>query len=279
MPINSVFEIKKTVRIGLATDSHYADREVAGTRFYKGALEKMREFTSIMNQEKVDFVVHLGDFKDEDETKNEQKTLGYLRKIEDEFSKFQGDRFHCIGNHDVDSITKKQFLENVTNTGFEVAKSYYSFNKNGFHFIILDGNHTKEGKDHFYKLGQDWQDTNLGVEQLNWLRKDLESNELPVIVFCHHPLYEFFRGNHKYHVNDYLEAQKLFENSEKVIAVFQGHVHAENHQKINGIHYLTLLGMVDYEGLDNNSFTLLEVSQHQLILKGYKRSHSFKFIV
>ncbi|MFC4097870.1 metallophosphoesterase family protein [Euzebyella saccharophila] len=277
VPLDPYFMVDKNIRIGLASDSHYADREVAGTRFYRGALEKIQEFVSVMNKEKVDFVVHLGDFKDEDESKDEQKTLGYLQKIETEFVKFKGDTFHCIGNHDVDSITKQQFIKNVTNTGIVSDKGYYSFDRNGFHFIVLDGNHTKEGRDHFYKLGQDWQDTNLGREQLDWLKKDLESNTLPVMVFCHHPLYEFFRDEHKYHVNDYLKAQKLFEASGKVLAVFQGHVHAEDHISKNGIHYLTVLGMVDFEGLENNSFSVVEIKGNKLKLKGYKRSSSHRY--
>ncbi|OQD42825.1 hypothetical protein BUL40_06935 [Croceivirga radicis] len=277
LPLKPGLSNTQQVRIGLASDTHYAERKVAGTRYYAGALQKMEEFVNTMNTEQVDFVMHLGDFKDEDETKSEANTLGYLQTIEAAYAKFNGPRYHCIGNHDVDSITKTQFLEQVTNTGVATKKGYYSFDANGFHFVVLDGNHTQKGKDHFYKTGQDWQDTNLGTAQLTWLAKDLAATALPVVAFCHHPLYEFFRDGHKYHVNDYKAVQKLLEVNGNVLAVFQGHVHAEDHVTHNGIHYVTVLGMVDFEGLDNNSFSLLEIKDNQMVLKGYKRSNSFTY--
>ncbi|MGW8123609.1 metallophosphoesterase family protein [Roseivirga echinicomitans] len=259
------------IRFGLTTDSHYADRENAGTRYYRDSIDKMNEFVAVMNREKVDFVTHLGDFKDEDLNKEATDTLRYLETLERAYGKFNGPRYHCIGNHDVDSITKSQFLSNIENTGIDKSKSYYSFDKNGFHFIVLDANYHADGRDQFYKEGADWQDANIPEVQYNWLQQDLENNELPTIVFCHHPLYEFSKPDAKFHVNDYHKFQQLFEVSGKVLAVFQGHVHEEAHTEINGIHYVTQLGMVDYEGLENNSFAIVEIDDQAIHIKGYKR--------
>ncbi len=263
---------KSAIRIGIATDSHYADREPAGKRFYRGALDKMREFVGIINKEKVDFAIHLGDFKDEDTTKEEKNTLGYLRKIEAVYAAFEGPRYHCIGNHDVDSITKSQFLENIENTGIPKGKGYYSFDIKDLHVIVLDANFNKDGTDQFYKEGADWQDTNLPEEQLDWLEKDLKGTKNPTLVFCHHPLFEYRREGYKFHVNGYERVQKLLEGSGKVLAVFQGHVHEEKHKTINGIHYITQLGMVDYEGLENNSFSILEIQDNSMKLQGFRRA-------
>lgn len=261
----------KSVRFGLLADSHYADRDPMNTRFYRHSLDKMKEAVSVMNQNQVDFLVHLGDFKDEGPDKEEANTLRFLHEIEGAFSQFEGPYYHCIGNHDVDSITKQQFLQNVTNTGISPEKSYYSFDQQGFHFVVLDANFHKDGRDQFYKEGADWKDPNIPQDQIDWFEKDLAKTELPCVIFCHHPLYEFIRNDHGYHVNNYLDLQKVMEDSQKVLAVFQGHVHAEDHKLIRGIHYLTQLAMVDYEGLENNSFSVVEIKEGQIRIDGFKR--------
>lgn len=265
------------VRFGLVTDSHYADREPQNTRFYRQSLDKMREFLQVMQNEQVDFIMHLGDFKDEDTRQQETDTLKYLRDLEAIFSSFNGAKYHCIGNHDVDSITKLQFLENVTNTGIPNTSSYYSFDHQGFHFVVLDANYHRDGRDQFYKEGADWQDPNIPAGQLQWLREDLEKTAFPSVLCCHHPLYEYNRDGFKLHVNQFAEVQQILEASGKVLSVFQGHVHEEGYRRINGILYCTQWGMVDYSGLENNSFSIVEIDNKALNLIGYKRVASNQF--
>ena len=265
---------RKKVRFGIATDSHYARREPVGNRFYQEGISKLEEFVAEMNREKVDFVIHLGDFKDEDQNKRTEDTLVYLEEIEAVFSQFQGPKFHCVGNHDVDSITKDQFLNKIENTGIPKDKSYFSFDSTGFHFIILDANFHADGKDHFFKEGADWQDTNVCKDQLSWLEKDLKATRLDTVVFCHHALHEYILNGKKFHVNNYQQIQRILESSNKVKAVFQGHVHKENFEAINGIHYITQLAMVDFEGLENNTFALVEIDESSIVVNGYKRCGS-----
>lgn len=269
-----IFGNEKTasIRFGLTTDSHYADREHSGTRYYRQSIDKMNEFVEVMNQEKVDFVVHLGDFKDQDSNPKEEDTIRYLKTLEGAYGQFNGPRYHCVGNHDVDSITKRQFLSYIENTGIAKDKSYYSFDHNSYHFVVLDANYHADGRDQFYLEGADWQDPNIPEIEYNWLKEDLESNELPTIIFCHHPLYEYHPGGGaNYHVADSEKFQRLFESSGKVLAVFHGHVHAEEFTRINSIHYVTQLGMVDYQGLENNSFAIVEINKNSIHIKGFKR--------
>ena len=91
---NSLAANSESLRFGLVTDSHYADRDPGNVRFYRQSLSKMEEFIEVMNKEKVDFIVHLGDFKDEDPNKMERDTLSYLIQLESVFSKFQGPGYH-----------------------------------------------------------------------------------------------------------------------------------------------------------------------------------------
>ena len=213
----------KKISFGIITDSHYADREPANDRYYRESIPKMKEAIDVMNKEKVDFLIHLGDFKDQDDDQRKKDTLNYLKTLETEFSKFTGPKYHCIGNHDVDSITKKDFLENVENTDIPDNKSYYSFDSKGFHFVVLDANFNKDGSNHYHLGGKsDWQDPNISEEEWKWLADDLSSTNLPIIVFNHHTLFEYFRDGYRFHIQQPERMQKLLEGSNKVLAVFQG---------------------------------------------------------
>lgn len=261
---------KKSVRFGILTDSHYADREPSGTRFYRQSLDKMAEAVKILNKEKIDFAIHLGDFKDEHPSKIEADTLRFLQEIEAEYSHFNGPRYHCIGNHDLDSISKEKFQQNVTNTGVSDTETFYSFDQRGFHFIVLDPNFHSDGRPH-HKGDYQWFDANLPEAQWQWFERDLKKTKLPTIVFSHFTLYHFVKGDAVFHMNNYERAQKIMESSGKVIAAFHGHTHEENYTEVNGIHYCTHLGMVDYEGLENNSFAIVEINDQEIIVNGYKR--------
>lgn len=265
---------KAKLRFGIVTDSHYAERKPKGTRYFQGAKEKLEVCIQEFNSRALDFIIHLGDFKDQDVAADSSTTLDYLITIESVFQKFKGPKYHCVGNHDVDSITKEQFLQNAPNTSIESGKSYYSFDANNYHFVVLDANYDENGNDHFYLEGADWQNTNIPKEQLTWLEKDLTATNFPTVVFCHHPLYLFERDGNRYHVQNYRAVQSILETSRKVHLVFQGHVHESNIKKINGIHYITLLGMVDYEGLDNNAFNIVSLQDNECDIKGYARSKS-----
>ena len=97
--------VQESCRIAISTDSHYALKEDLDEKCYSDALLKMEEFVKTVNPLGCDFAIHLGDVKDEDLLPNDMSTLDYLKKMEREFSKFKGLRFHCLGNHDLDSIT------------------------------------------------------------------------------------------------------------------------------------------------------------------------------
>lgn len=260
----------KTVRFGILTDSHYADRDPSGTRYYRQSLEKMAEAVKVLNEEKVDFAVHLGDFKDEHPTRVETDTIRFLQDIEAEFNKFKGPRYHCIGNHDLDSISKEQFQANITNTGIKQSDTYFSFDQNGFHFIVLDPNFHADERPHS-KGDYEWFDAHLPEAEWKWFEEDLAQTNLPTIVFSHFTLYHFVKGDAVFHMTDYLRAQQIMEKSGKVIAAFHGHTHEENYTQVNGIQYCTHLGMVDYDGLENNSFAIVEITDTEIIVNGYKR--------
>ncbi|MDA0347883.1 MAG: hypothetical protein O3C20_10825 [Verrucomicrobia bacterium] len=62
------------------------------------------------------------------------------------------------------------------------------------------------------------------------------------------------------------------EESNKVLAVFQGHQHEGGYHPINGIHYYTLKSVVDHSGPENNSYAILEIRANgDLMVNGFRR--------
>lgn len=260
----------KSLRFGLVTDSHFAEREPAGARFYRRSLAKMKECVALMNDERVDFLVELGDFKDQGNPPAEKQTLQFLARIEHEYSEFDGPRYHVLGNHDMDSISKAQFLTAVQNTDIPAERSYYAFNKNGVHFVVLDANYRRDGSD--YDHGNfKWTDPNLPRAELDWLKHDLAEAEGPVIVFVHQRL----DGEGDVFVTNAEQVRTLLETSGKVLAVFQGHHHQGAINQINGIHYYTLKAMVEGSKRDQNAYAIADLdAEGDITITGYRRAVS-----
>ena len=178
---------KTKLLFGIVADVHYADTAPSGVRHYRESMVKMAECVRLMNDKKVRFLVELGDLKDEGKPAPERSSLEYLEAIEEAFGQFTGNRYHVLGNRDLDGISKEQFLSRVENTGIARESKYYSFDSKGLHFIVLDANYQVDGSD--YNRGDfNWTDTNIPSRELDWLEKDLASTSRQVIVFVHQQL-------------------------------------------------------------------------------------------
>lgn len=256
------------VRFGLVSDSHYADREEAGIRFYRESAEKMEACVKVMNTEEVDFMIHLGDFKDQDAEPEETRTLQYLKDFEAIYAKFNGPRYHVLGNHDMDSLSKAQFQSIVENTGIDQNKTHYSFDKGDYHFVVLDACFNPDGSPYDHDNFK-WYDANVPQEQLDWLEADLGKTEKSTVIFVHQMLEDIEKGKH--HIKNFAAVRSILEASNKVLAVFQGHKHEERHKRISEIEYYTIYGMVDYSGLENNSFAIVTLEEESITIDGYFR--------
>ena len=261
---------KTKLTFGIVTDAHYADSDPIGSRNYGESLVKMTEFVNLMNDKKVDFIIELGDLKDQGKPALEESTLNYLDAIEKVYGQFNGPRYHVLGNHDVDSISKEQFLAHVENTGIAKESTHYSFDLKGIHFVVLDANYIADGSD--YDHGNfDWTDANVPLKQLNWFTKDLASSTGPVITFVHQQL--DVTGSTG--VKNGPKVRQVLQDSKRALAVFQGHHHAGHYSFIEGIHYYTLKGMVEGGGVKNNSYAIVEVyDDNSIVVTGYRKALS-----
>lgn len=251
------------IRIALVSDIHYAEKSNAGNRHYIKSLEKARQAIATFNENEADFMVLLGDNIDE---VDKESDLTNFKILDEELSRFNGERHYILGNHDLGSLTKEEFL---AKTGRAGEAAHYSFSKAGYHFIVLDPNFRQDGTE--YSRGNfGWTDSYLPSEQLIWLKNELElsrSSGKNVIIFIHQILYDTEDDSHGVKNND--EIRAILEHSGNVTAVFQGHYHHGSYKKINGIHYVGIHPMVVG---DTNAFAELTISREGKIeLIGYGR--------
>jgi 3',5'-cyclic-AMP phosphodiesterase len=142
--------------------------------------------------------------------------------------------YHAVGNHDIFGVlaksgvapadplyAKKMFEDRIG------ARTYSSFDRKGYHFIILDSIFPTEDRQ--------WEGR-VDEAQLQWLAADLKTvpTLTPIVVVIHVPLVTGFlgyspkpEGRQKYNtysVENSPDVLALFEKH-NVIAVLQGHLH------------------------------------------------------
>ena len=267
-------DVQPLVRFGIVTDLHYADIKPAGrgktARHYRESLKKLSVAVGTFNGDRLDFAVELGDIKDLTVGKN--ATLAALDRIEAEFAKFTGPRYHVAGNHDFDCLTPEEFFSRTPNGGKVIEKGYYSFVCNGVTFIVLDGCYTSDMK--HYSRSNPWTDANIPAEQLAWLGRELAAVKGHAVVFCHQRLDPSAERHHL--MKNAAEVRSVLEKSGKVRAVLTGHEHTGGQCVVNGIPYYTLAAMVCGSGAASNCFAEAAVYPNGTFgVKGYFCAKSF----
>ncbi|MHB9029417.1 MAG: metallophosphoesterase [Candidatus Latescibacterota bacterium] len=252
-----------TLRFGVITDLHYADREPWTVRHYRDSLAKLEECVRVMNGARPAFLIELGDIIDKAEKDIE---TGYLRTVNDAFGKFRGPRYYVLGNHDVATFSKEEFLALSGAPG-----GVYAFDAGEYRGIVLDGNFNPDGGD--YKAGNfNWTESYIHAAQREWLGKELErAGDRRVLVFVHQNLHD---ESNPHGVKNAPEVRSILERAGNVIAVFQGHDHAGDLRTVNGIPYITFEAAVDGPGLENNAFTLVTVEKERMRMQGYGKQDS-----
>jgi len=248
-----VGDMVPAVRFGFITDCHYAAhlKHSAG-RAYDEGLVKMDAFVATMNSLKADFVVEGGDFKDLGRTPAE--SIAYLKDIEKRFAAFDGPRYHVLGNHDHDNISKGEFLSNVTNHGQKKTKAFYSFVRNGIKFIVLDACYNPDGTP--YRCGKfSWKAALIPKEQVKFLKDELASAAGPCVPIVHQQL----DAMDETCIRNAPEIRDILEQSGKVKLVIQGHLHEGSFREINGIGYFTSAASVIGPASESNAFSLIEI--------------------
>ncbi|GAB3941076.1 metallophosphoesterase [Spirosoma harenae] len=156
---------------------------------------------------------------------------------------------YCIGNHDVwgydqaksDPMYGKKWAVDL----MKIGNRYRSFDRNGWHFIILDSvQMTPESN---------WYTGFIDQEQLDWLKGDLAKTnpKTPILILSHIPIFSptgFFSEqnvkNGNWTISGGLvlsntpELLKLFYQYPNVKAALSGHMHLLDRVDYNGVTYL-----------------------------------------
>ncbi len=257
----------------MVADPQYANQPTAGKRYYRESTWKLKEAVDTFNHYQIDFVQTLGDVIDLDWTSYDS-ILPVYEKLNPDIESYQ-----LLGNHDfaIDSSHLSQLLERLSMPDY-----YYAYVRKDWRFIVLDAtdyayfsnplhNHDTSEVNGYYEstVGQSnnhrWNSA-IGKEQQSWLKKQLDSAELldqQVILYSHMPLRPEGNGHNIW--NDY-EILEILENSPQVFAFINGHNHAGNYEFKNGIHYVTVFGMVDTM---ISSYAILDIYPDSVVLHGY----------
>jgi alkaline phosphatase len=262
-------EETKLVSFGLITDIHVCDKADqssvpslnATPRYFTGGVAKIEAFAHAMNKSNVAFVAELGDYTDNPANGKlayEQRraaAIGFVEAAEAKLAQFKGPRYHVFGNHDTDQMSKQDYQARITNTGIPAGATYYSFNHGGVHFVVLDAGFKADGNGYSGVpstpgAGYKWDDANVPAAEIQWLKSDLATNHLPVIVLGHQFLNPAEQVDSQFDpahsVKNADEIRTILEKSGKVLVVFAGHYHDGGFQQINGISYIGLQSSAAY---------------------------------
>lgn len=278
----SYSQTEPILKIGLVADPQYADKPAAGERFYRESLWKLKEAIKTFNDCQVDFVQNLGDIIDEG-WENYNSIIPVYQHLDSDI-----ENFHLLGNHDfaIDSSHQDSLLAVLSMPCY-----YYSYVRENWRFIVLDATdysyfsmwlHGRdpdqvdkyylqtEGKPNHYR----WNSA-IGECQKEWLEQELKSAgslQQKVIIFSHVPLRPLNEPENLWNSEEILE---IIEKSPVVVAFINGHNHSGDYIFKNGIHYITIFGMVDTM---KNACGILEIYENRLVLKGFGNQRSLELI-
>jgi 3',5'-cyclic AMP phosphodiesterase CpdA len=154
---------------------------------------------------------------------------------------------NTTGNHDVFGLLTKSGVA-PTDPAYgkkmyqdRMGRTFYSFERKGYHFVVLDS--IQPTPDRMWEARVD-------VEQLQWLREDLQQlpARAPVIAVTHCPLVTAFLNyvpadttERKYNTLSVANSSEVLEifAQANVLAVLQGHTHINEVVSYKNTQYIT----------------------------------------
>ncbi len=268
---------KPLFAFGLMADCQYADADRVGSRFYRESRPKLTEAVGELNRHELAFSFHLGDFIDKD-----FKSFTDLKPIT---AKLRSSLHHALGNHDFD--VADEFKGRVA-AELGLRKTYYAIRRAGYRLIVIDTTEvstyrygpedarTAEAEAELRKLAgagrpyaQNW-NSRVSDAQVTWLAAQLAEATTAgesVLVLGHHPVVPE-EGHCTWNRS---ALHDLFKKHPCCKAYLNGHRHSGDHVILDGVHYLTLHGMLDTA---QNAFATVSVFPSRLEIRGFGRQPS-----
>lgn len=224
--------------LGIITDLHFGPEARLDGKLRKlthRAADLTRDFVRQMNDDvNPNLVVNLGD---DIEDESREVDLARYAECQAILRRVRAPLVNVAGNHDMIHLNR----EDLNHAWQRSGPLYYSFDHAGWHFIVL---HTIERKDVEIRIPE---------PQLAWLRADLGSSGAPTVVLMHHSASEqslddsrWWPGRaHIALVKEREELRRNFEESGRVRAVFNGHLHWNHFDLIASIPYITVQSLIE----------------------------------
>jgi predicted phosphodiesterase len=174
----------------------------------------------------VDFVVHLGDVTD-------FGTVSDFNHAKNVLDKLQCPLYPVVGNHD-------NFMSDNKAAWKEFAaldSTNYTFDYRGFHFVVIDC------------TPNPYDPAEIGCDSVlrDWVVSDLARNSgRPAVILSHFNMWErdwnamFDTTEHYAEYDGMPELRQVLEEAGNVVAVINGHVHANRVEVHNGIYYIDI---------------------------------------
>lgn len=263
---------------GVIADCQYCSEPGTGIRKYSISDTKLRQCVNHLNTMDLAFTIHLGDFIDRD-----WESFNLVGPI---YNSLAMPKYHVLGNHD---FSVSDSLKAKVPKKMGLPSPYYDFVSQGWRFVVLDGNdvsfHAYPKNSRRYKTAEKYYEQNaiespkwngaIGSEQMQWLRQVLDKaseNNEKVILYCHFPVFP----ENVHNLWNAKEVVALLEKYNCVKAYINGHNHKGNYGQKNGIHYVTMKGMVDTE---KNSYGTITTYSDRLEITGYGREESRQLLL
>lgn len=260
------------MKFAILTDIHLGPEG-----YYKGVLRKINkdvksfldDFIEEMNNNvKPEFVVILGDLVEDDNEINDRNNINYIVKL---LKKLECPVYYVAGNHDLKNISEDELAEL-----FHQKSLYYSFDSGSFHFIVL---FSKTSKNETI-----W----ITDEQKDWLQKDLGKTNKKCVVFIHHGLADqnlkgnpYFEGKPKVClISNRQEIRNIFSTSNKIIAVFNSHLHWDRQDIYDNIPYFTIQSLTENEddkGIASETYAVININDGKVNVE-IKGNYPKKFL-
>lgn len=243
-----------SVKFALVSDVHYDSVK------HPRQIDKLNEVVTATNQLGLDFFIQLGDLIDEGWVDSEWDSIAAC------FNNLNCPMHHVFGNHEYNrwqyEVPKQDIaLERwLVKTGY--PSSYYSFDMNGYHFVVVDANYNQAGT----QFSDHWYDPWLPEAELAWLDNDLRSTALPTYLFMHQRI----DGVGSAYIENAAAMRRVLENAGKnrVKAIFTGHDHISGHKLINGVWHHNMDDLLE-GSYPYKSYAVVEINEQGEFITGY----------
>lgn len=223
------------MKILVFADLHYYGGDVKNfnseRKLVEFAVPILNELIQTAQREQVCAVVNLGDIiQDAGNKESDIKSLEYMFGC---LKEFKCPCYSVLGNHDLKMMDSLKDVEPIMGCD----SSRYSVDIGGFHLVFLT---TDVMPELGTARGGSYKTQNLSQQGLEWLKNDLENNNLPSLLFTHFPLvYDEAVRDECGYMKNREDVKEIIRADKNIRAVFSGHCHTPKVLEENGIkHYV-----------------------------------------